>query len=123
GDAGAIRVGISSKGSLDDIQIGNLEDETGAKFRRVVSGSGGDVVTQLLGGSVDAGVLNPGEVIGQLEAGKLKALAVFSSDRLEGKELEDVPTAKEQGADVTIGQWRGVLAPPGITKAQTQYWI
>ena len=50
----------------------------------------------------------------QIEAGKLRPLAISSDERLPGI---DVPTLKEQGVDVALTNWRGVLAPPGIKDA------
>lgn len=119
--SGKFRLGVSGTSSPDAIVAALFERETGVKFRRVVVQSGGEMVTQLLGGSLDGGILNPGEAREQLKAGKLRAVAVFSDSHLKGS-LSDIPTAKEQGIDVVFGQWRGIVGPPDLTKAQVSYW-
>lgn len=85
--------------------------------------SGGELTAALLGEEVDVASLNPGEILGQLEAGKVKALCAYSEERYEYDELKDIPTAKEQGIDVAFAQFRGVLAPGDISEEARQYWI
>src|SRR4029453_17190205 len=76
------------------------------------------------GGQMHIAALNPGEVIGQLEAGEVKALCAYSEERYSDyEELADIETAKEQGIDVAFAQFRGVLAPGGITDEARQFWI
>ena len=73
---------------------------------------GGDLLTALLGKKIAAGTSSPGELTDQIEAGQLRVLAVSSEERVEGI---DAPTLKEAGIDLTFANWRGVLAPPGIS--------
>lgn len=73
---------------------------------------GGDLLTALLGNKITIGTSSPGELIDQLEAGSLRVLAVSSTERVEGV---DAPTLMESGIDLTFANWRGVLAPPGIS--------
>ncbi|WP_040634068.1 Bug family tripartite tricarboxylate transporter substrate binding protein [Mycolicibacterium phlei] len=73
---------------------------------------GGDLLTALLGKKIAAGTSSPGELIDQIEAGQLRVLAVSSEERVPGI---DAPTLKESGIDLTFANWRGVLAPPGIS--------
>jgi putative tricarboxylic transport membrane protein len=88
----------------------------------VVFESGGELVTALLGGDIVMASLNPSEVIGQLEAGDLKALVAFAEKPYEGGELAGVPTAKEEGFDVSFTQYRGLLGPGGIQPEARKYW-
>lgn len=81
---------------------------------------GGDLLTALLGKKVTVGTSSPGELIDQIEAGQLRVLAVSSEQRVEGI---DAPTLKESGIDMTFANWRGVLAPPGISDAAKQSMI
>lgn len=81
---------------------------------------GGDLLTALLGKKITAGTSSPGELIDQIEAGQLRVLAVSSADRVEGI---DAPTLKESGIDVTFANWRGVLAPPGISEESKQAMV
>lgn len=119
---GKFRMGVSGTSSPDALVVNLFEDATKVKFRDVVVQSGGEMVTQLLGGSLDGGILNPGEAGEQIKAGKLRAIGVFSDDRLQGS-LSKIKTAKEQGFDVSLGQWRGIFGPPDMTDAQVTYWV
>ncbi|MGH2820692.1 MAG: tripartite tricarboxylate transporter substrate binding protein [Actinomycetota bacterium] len=117
-----ITTGIVAATGLDAIVASLLEKDQGVEFERVVFESGGEEVAALLAGDVEMALLNPGEVIGQLQAGKVKALAAFADDRYEGGMLADVPTAKEQGVDVTFTQYRGLLAAGGIPEEARAFW-
>lgn len=91
------------------------------KLKVVVFTSGNQSQAALLGGHVDlvpTGISNLG---GPVQDGRLRVLAVTSPKRIEGI-FAQAPTWKESGIDVVIGQWRGVMAPPGLTSAQIAYW-
>ena len=122
-EGGQVTVAVSGATGLDTIVTGLWEEESGIKFERVVFESGGEIVRALLGGDVDIAMLNPSEVIGQLRAGNMRAVAVFADQRYEGGSLAEVPTAKEEGIDVAFTQYRGLLAAGGIQPAEAQYWI
>lgn len=81
---------------------------------------GGDLLTALLGKKVTVGTSSPGELIDQIEAGQLRVLGVSSEERVEGV---DAPTLKEVGIDLTFANWRGVLAPPGISDKAKQSMV
>jgi len=83
--------------------------------------SGGEVMTTLLGGHVDAAWANPVECISQLEAGTVRALGVTDVKRLEL--LPKIPTFKEQGVDMTSYLWRGFGGPPGLPREVVDYWV
>ena len=73
---------------------------------------GGDLLTALLGNKIAAGTSGLGEYVDQIESGQVRVLAVSGSERVEGV---DAPTLTEAGIDLTFTNWRGVLAPPGIS--------
>lgn len=85
--------------------------------------SGGEIVAALLGDQVTIGFLNLGEVSGQLASDDLKALCTIGSERYPYEGFESLPTASEEGIDVALAQFRGIIAPPGITEAQQAYWV
>ena len=118
-----ITAGISGITGLDNIVFTLTEQQTGVEFDRVPFESGGELTAALLGGQIDVASLNPGEIIGQLEAGEVKALCAYSEERYEYEELADIETAKEQGIDVAFAQFRGVLAPGGISEEAKQFWV
>ncbi|MCK9792812.1 tripartite tricarboxylate transporter substrate binding protein [Isoptericola sp. 4D.3] len=107
----------------DAIQFGLIEKDQGVAFQRVPYESGGEAIAAVLGGHVDVGLTNPGEVIGQFESGDLKPLCVIAEKRYEYEELADIPTTVEQGIDVTFSQFRGVIAPGGLTDEAVDYWV
>ncbi|WP_199904990.1 tripartite tricarboxylate transporter substrate binding protein [Nocardioides sediminis] len=118
-----IVAGISGATGLDNVVFTLTEQQTGVEFDRVSFESGGELTAALLGDQIDIASLNPGEVIGQLESGDIKALCAYADERYEYDELKDIPTASEQGIDVSFAQFRGVLAPGGIDDAAKDYWV
>jgi tripartite-type tricarboxylate transporter receptor subunit TctC len=69
------------------------------------------VVPSLLGGHVDAVVQLPGALAGHLKAGTVRALVAMSGAR--DPFFPDVPTAREQGMNLSAELWRGVTVPKG----------
>ncbi|MGU3501936.1 Bug family tripartite tricarboxylate transporter substrate binding protein [Mycobacterium sp. C31M] len=74
---------------------------------------GGDLLTALLGGKIAVGTSGLGEYVDQIESGQVRVLAVSGDERVAGV---DAPTLREAGIDLTFTNWRGVLAPPGISE-------
>jgi len=62
------------------------------------------------------------EIVGQVEAGEVRVLAVLSEKRLGGS-LKDIPTAIEQGVNATYIIWRGFYAAPDIPKEAADFWV
>ena len=81
---------------------------------------GGDLLTALLGKKITAGTTGLGEFRDQIDSGQLRALAVSGSQRIEGV---DAPTLTEAGIDLTFTNWRGILAPPGISDDARQAMV
>ena len=107
-----------SAGGADHILAGLVTKAAGgdaAKLNYVPFSGGGEALAEMLGGRVSAGLSGYNEFESQIKAGKLRALAVSTPKRVAGA---DVPTLKEQGLDVELVNWRGVVAGPGITAAQ-----
>jgi putative tricarboxylic transport membrane protein len=112
---------IGSAGTADDMAISVFESSTGIKLNKVRFDSGGEVLTALLGGHVDLGSGNPLEYIASIEAGKIKALGLYSPNRF--KDLPDIPTLQEQGIEVVPFQmWRGVAMPKDAPRDAIEYW-
>lgn len=114
---------VSGTVSLDEVVFTLIEQAEGVEFDRVPFEGGSEVIAGLLGGQVEVGSLNPAEVLGQLQSGDLRALCALSEERYEYEELADVPTASEQGIDVAFAQFRGFIAPGGISDDEREYWI
>lgn len=120
---GRVVAAVSGTTSLDQIVFTLIEQDQNVTFDRVPFESGGEVLAGLLGGQVDVASLNPSEILGQLEAGTIKPLCAVSEERYSYDALADIETAKEQGIDVAYAQYRGFIAPGGISDEARQYWI
>ncbi len=69
-------------------------------------------VTDLIAGQIDGVVDNPPTVIGHIQGGRLRPLAVTAKERMA--QLPNVPTAAEQGVkDYEAASWFGIVAPAG----------
>jgi putative tricarboxylic transport membrane protein len=83
--------------------------------------SSAESVTALLGGHVDVVAATTANLVGQLDAGKIRLLAISAPKRLGGG-FAQVPTWKEQGIDAEFASMQGIMAPQGLTPAQHEYW-
>lgn len=117
-DPGSISWGGGSAGGVDHVLAGmvaNAVGVPGSKVNYVPFKGGGEAVSAIIGGHVKAGISGYGEFAQHIQSGKMRALAVSSEKRLAGV---NIPTIKEQGYDVVLANWRGIVGAPGITKAQ-----
>jgi tripartite-type tricarboxylate transporter receptor subunit TctC len=109
----AISVGHSGIGSHTHISLAALFRASGVEVNEVPFGAA-QVVPSLLGGHVDAVVQLPAALSAPVKQGQVRLLAALIPDR--DPALPDVPTAREQGFDVSLEAWRGIAAPRGIPK-------
>jgi len=108
---GEISVGNAGPGSIWHIATAALEDKANVKLKHIPFQGSSPAVTALLGGHIDAVSVSPAEVAAQVNAGKLKILAIMSDKRIKG--YEAIPTLKERKIDLSIGTWRGLTLPKG----------
>ncbi|WP_329277169.1 Bug family tripartite tricarboxylate transporter substrate binding protein [Streptomyces sp. NBC_00691] len=78
---------------------------------------GGELLASILGDKVAFGVSGVGEYLDQIEAGELRLLAVTGPKRVPGL---DAPTLREAGLDTEFTNWRGIVAPPGLSDAERE---
>ncbi|MCA0939405.1 tripartite tricarboxylate transporter substrate binding protein [Salipiger pacificus] len=97
-----------------------IEDVRSVKY--VAFDGGGEAVTQLLAGSVQAFTGDASEAKGFVDSGDIKVIAVLAPERLEG-DFAEFPTAKEQGVDAIGANWRGFYAPGGMSDAAYDAWV
>ncbi len=117
-DPGSVKWGGGSRGSTEHIAAAMLAREVGvdpAKINYVAFRGGGEAVAAILGSNVTVGGSGYSEFQQYIETGKMRGIAVTSAARLKGV---NIPTMKEQGYNVEIGNWRGVYGAPGITAEQ-----
>ena len=111
----AVSWGGGSAGGTDHMAAALVAHAAGAepaKINYVAHSGGGESLAAILGGHVSVGINSVSEFMPQVEAGKLKIIGVSSEKRLAGV---DAPTFKEAGVDVVLGNWRGIMAAPGVS--------
>jgi putative tricarboxylic transport membrane protein len=116
-DAG-IRFTGGSAGSIDHLLIAQLAQEVDVAptaITYIPKSGGGEAIQMLLSETADVAVTGYNEVVDQIEAGRVRALAISAPQPLPGV---DVPLFTDLGYDVNLVNWRGFLAAPGITDAQ-----
>jgi putative tricarboxylic transport membrane protein len=117
-DPGSVKWGGGSRGSTEHIAASMLARNVGVdpkKINYVAFRGGGEATAAILGGNVTVGGSGYSEFSEYINAGKMLPIGVTSEKRLTGV---NVPTMKEQGYDVVLGNWRGVYAASGITAQQ-----
>ena len=110
---GAVSVAGGSAGGIDHIILGLMLKSQGRSAKDasyVAFAGGGPAQAAILGAQVKAGISGISEFAEQVKAGRMRALATTGATR----SIEDVPTLKESGVNIVMGNWRGVFAPPGI---------
>ena len=118
---GKVSWGGGSAGGTDHILVGLIAKAIGVdptKINYVPFKGGGEASVAILGGHVTAGVSGIGEFAEQIKAGKMRALAQSAPSK-----TENIPSLKEQGVHVELGNWRGIFAAPGITREEREALI
>ncbi len=117
--------GGSAVGGWDHLKVlitaqkAGIEDVRTIKY--VAFDGGGEAVTQLLAGSVQAFTGDASEAKGFVDSGDIRVIAVLAPTRLEG-DFAAFPTAKEQGIDAVGANWRGFYAPGGMPDEAYAFW-
>ena len=110
-DPGSVSWGGFALGSPDHLLCASIVKAIGGDVTRmnyIVAGAGGEMLASVMGGHITVATGGLNEMAQQLQAGKLRALGISSPERLPGA---DIPTFKEQGVDVELVNWRGLMAP------------
>ena len=118
-DPGSVKWGGGSRGATEHIAAAMIAREAGvdpSKINYVAFRGGGEATAAILGGNVTIGGSGMSEFAEYIKTGKMKPVAVTSGQRLASD--KNIPTLKELGINVEIGNWRGVFGAPGITPAQ-----
>jgi putative tricarboxylic transport membrane protein len=118
--------GGSAVGGWDHLKVLIVADAAGIEDVRSVKyvafDGGGEAITQLLAGSVQAFTGDASEAKGFADSGDIKVLAVLAPERLEG-DFAAYPTAAEQGIDAVGANWRGFYGPGGMSDEAYQFWV
>jgi putative tricarboxylic transport membrane protein len=114
---GKVNYGTTGVGTGSQVACALAVGNAGAKGEAVPFDGGAPALTAVLGGQVKTACLQIGEAAENIKSGKIVPLSVFGSKRV--KYLPDVPTAKEQGIDVEVAQYRFMTVPKGTPKKVT----
>ena len=117
---GQLTVGGTGTHNEDHIFSHLFDQAAKIKVKYVPFNSGGEVTAALMGGHIDAGVMNPNEIAAQVEAGKAKNLAVAARKRMT--DAPDVPTFAEKGYPFYWEQMRGVVGPANMAPEAVAWW-
>ncbi|SDI55757.1 putative tricarboxylic transport membrane protein [Sinosporangium album] len=116
--------GGSSPGGPDHLLPMQLAKTVGIdpkKVNFISYDGGGELLPAILGNKVAFGASGYGEFLDQVESGQVRVLAVTSAEQVGV--LKDVPTLKSSGIDLVFTNWRGIVAPPGISEQDRQAWV
>ena len=118
--------GGSAVGGWDHLKVLIAAKKAGISDVRTIKyvafDGGGEAVTQLLAGSVQAFTGDASEAKGFVDSGDIRVIAVLAPERLEG-DFASFPTAKEQGIDAIGANWRGFYAPGAMSDDAYNYWV
>ncbi len=117
---GKAKWGAANPASLERIALEKLNRRAGIQAAVVTHEGGGALMINVLNGTLDMGVGEVQEIRAQLEAKKVRVVAALTDARLET--MPDVPTAKEQGIDLTVTKFRGLAGPKNIPPAVAAAW-
>ena len=123
-DPGSVAfAGGSAAGGFDHLKVLQLAQEYGIEDVRSIKyigvDGGADAITQTVGGFTQAMTGDMSEIVGFIESGEVRGLAVLSEERVDGF---DIPTAIEQGVDVVGVNWRGLYVPKDISDERFEEW-
>lgn len=113
-----------SVGGQDWMQTAILAKAVGVKpsdMTYVAMEGGGEAITAVMGNHITVVSAGIAEIMPQAIANKLRVLAVFSEERLSGS-MANIPTAKEQGYDVTWPVVRGYYMGPDVSAGAYNWW-
>lgn len=105
----------SGGGSFDQLVVTDLALTAGidpVDITYIPSDGGGEAIQAMLNGTVAAAAGGYPDNIDQIESGRLRALALVAPEPIDGI---DIPTAREQGFDITLTNWRSLSAPSGLS--------
>jgi tripartite-type tricarboxylate transporter receptor subunit TctC len=114
------RWGAANPASLERQAAEQLKRAAGVNPAIVTHEGGGDMMLNVLNGTLDIGIGEIQELRSQLDAGTITLLATFNPERIADK--PDVPTVKELGYDVTLTKFRGLAGPKGLSDETAAIW-
>jgi putative tricarboxylic transport membrane protein len=102
------------------VQLAKLAGADARKLKVVTFSGSSDSVTNLLGGHIEVISSSVDALVPHQKSGAMRILGVATAERSAA--LPDVPTFRNQGYDVVMGNWTAIMGPKGLTAAQIAYW-
>lgn len=119
-EANSVKFGVTTPGSLDRQVMEKFKAITGVEAPVITHDGGGELLISVLNGTVDLGIGEIQELSAQLEAGEVRLIATYTTDRLDT--MPDVATAREQGVDLVVNKFRGIAGPSGLPDDILEKW-
>ena len=117
---GQMNYASSGNGGLPHLSGELFKVKAGIEMTHIPYKGSAAVTTAVLAGQVPIMFSNLISTMPQVQAGKLRVIAVSSPRRLQG--FAEAPTWKEQGINSEYASWRGMMGPRGMSAAQIAYW-
>jgi putative tricarboxylic transport membrane protein len=117
---GTQKWGTGTPASMERQALEEFKSKAGVDVTIVTHDGGGDMMINVLNGSLDLGIGEIQEFRGQIEAGEIRVIGVFTEDRLA--DFPDAKTAKEEGVDMVVKKFRGIVGPKGLPPEVIQAW-
>src|SRR5579871_6104136 len=114
------RWGASNPASLERESAEQLKTAAKVNAAIVTHNGGGDMMINVLNGTLDMGVGEIDEIRAQLDGRKVRVLATFNPSRLPA--FPAVPTVSELGYHVVVSKFRGLAGPKGLPPAVIRIW-
>lgn len=116
---GQVKFGAATPGSVEHMIAHQVQKVGKVQVQPVTFEGGGDLLLAVLGGHVDLGIGEYAEVASQVEARQVRVINSFTENRLP---RSTIPTAKEQGVEIVVTKFRGLLGPKGMDSGAIAYW-
>ena len=117
---GQVRVAVGEAASLDPQVMEQVQVKTGTKMIIVTHDGGGDTLLSVLNKTGELGIGEVGELAGQIAAGEIRPIVAFTVERMS--QFPDVATGKEQGVDLVVKKFRGLVGPKNMSKEAIAAW-
>jgi tripartite-type tricarboxylate transporter receptor subunit TctC len=116
---GELLFGAAIPGSVEHMIVHQIQSTAGVQAQPVTFEGGGELLLAVLGGHVDLGIGEFAELSAQIESGQVRPICSFTGERIP---TADLPTAREQGVDIVVEKFRGLLGPKGLPPNVIAYW-
>ncbi len=112
--------GAANPTSLERIALEKLNRLTGARAAIVSHEGGGDMMINVLNGTLDMGIGEVQELLPQLQAGRIRLIGVLTDKRMD--RYPEIATAREQGIDLVVTKFRGIAGPKNVPAEAVRAW-